>query len=128
LKPDSREQFREAAATLRPSEDKMNTKLYVGNLSFDTTENDLQDLFQQHGPVSEVNLITDRMSGRSRGFAFVTMATPEGAQAAVQALSGKELQGRALTVNEARPREDSAPTRGGGGGGGGGQRRQFSRR
>jgi|SRR5579862_1675612 len=104
----------------------MNTKLYVGNLSFDTTENDLQDLFNQHGPVSEVNLITDRMSGRSRGFAFVTMATPEGAQAAIAALAGKELQGRALTVNEARPREENAPPRGGGGGGG--QRRQFSRR
>jgi RNA recognition motif-containing protein len=103
----------------------MNTKLYVGNLSFDTTENDLQDLFQQHGPVSEVNLITDRMSGRSRGFAFVTMATPEGAQAAIQALAGKDLQGRALTVNEARPREENAPPRGGGGGG---QRRQYSRR
>jgi cold-inducible RNA-binding protein len=113
----------------------MNTKLYVGNLSFDTTENDLQDLFQQHGPVSEVNLITDRMSGRSRGFGFVTMATPEGAEAAIQALAGKEIQGRALTVNEARPREDRAPSggggggrSGGGGGGGGGQRRQFSRR
>jgi RNA recognition motif-containing protein len=112
----------------------MNTKLYVGNLSFDTTENDLQDLFQQHGPVSEVNLITDRMSGRSRGFAFVTMSTPEGAQAAIQALAGKEIGGRALTVNEARPREDRGPSdgggrsHGGGGGGGGGQRRQFSRR
>jgi cold-inducible RNA-binding protein len=113
----------------------MNTKLYVGNLSFDTTENDLQDLFQQHGPVSEVNLITDRMSGRSRGFGFVTMATPEGAEAAIAALAGKEIQGRALTVNEARPREDRAPgggggggRSGGGGGGGGGQRRQFSRR
>jgi len=114
----------------------MNTKLYVGNLSFDTTENDLQDLFQQHGPVSEVNLITDRMSGRSRGFGFVTMATPEGAEAAIQALAGKEIQGRALTVNEARPREDRAPSEGGGGGGrrfgggggGGGQRRQFQRR
>jgi len=103
----------------------MNTKLYVGNLSFDTTENDLQDLFQQNGPVSEVNLITDRMSGRSRGFAFVTMATPEGAQAAIQALAGKDVQGRALTVNEARPREENAPPRGGGGGG---QRRQYSRR
>ena len=113
----------------------MNTKLYVGNLSFDTTENDLQDLFQQHGPVSEVNLITDRMSGRSRGFGFVTMATPEGAEAAIAALAGKEIQGRALTVNEARPREDRAPGGGGGGGGGGrsgggggGQRRQFQRR
>jgi cold-inducible RNA-binding protein len=103
----------------------MNTKLYVGNLSFDTSENDLQDLFSQHGPVSEVNLITDRMSGRSRGFAFVTMATPEGAQAAIDALAGKEVQGRALTVNEARPREENAPPRGGGGGG---QRRQYSRR
>ena len=109
----------------------MNTKLYVGNLSFDTTENDLQDLFAAYGPVSEVNLITDRMSGRSRGFGFVTMGTPEGAQAAIQALAGKEVGGRALTVNEARPREDRAPGEGGGrghGGGGGGQRRQFSRR
>ncbi|HEY3856571.1 MAG TPA: RNA-binding protein [Verrucomicrobiae bacterium] len=111
----------------------MNTKLYVGNLSFDTTENDLQDLFGQHGPVSEVNLITDRMSGRSRGFGFVTMATPEGAEAAIQALAGKEIQGRALTVNEARPREDRPPGGGGGGGrqgggGGGGQRRSFQRR
>jgi cold-inducible RNA-binding protein len=114
----------------------MNTKLYVGNLSFDTTENDLQDLFGQHGPVSEVNLITDRMSGRSRGFAFVTMGTPEAAQAAVAALAGKEVQGRALTVNEARPREDHGPAGGGGGrrnggggggGGAGGGRRQFSR-
>jgi len=113
----------------------MNTKLYVGNLSFDTTENDLQDLFSQHGPVSEVNLITDRMSGRSRGFAFVTMGTPEAAQAAITALSGKDIQGRALTVNEARPREEhgggggggGGGRRSGGGGGGGGGRRQFSR-
>jgi|SRR5277367_3349372 len=104
----------------------MNTKLYVGNLSFDTTENDLQDLFAAHGPVSEVNLITDRMSGRSRGFAFVTMGTPEAAQSAIQALGGKEIGGRALTVNEARPREDRGPSEGGRGGGGG-QRRQYSR-
>src|SRR5580658_7991321 len=114
----------------------MNTKLYVGNLSFDTTENDLQDLFAQHGPVSEVNLITDRMTGRSRGFAFVTMGSPEAAQAAITALSGKEIQGRALTVNEARPREEhgggggggGGGRRDGGGGGGGGGRRQFTRR
>src|SRR5580658_9596003 len=116
----------------------MNTKLYVGNLSFDTTENDLQDLFAQHGPVSEVNLITDRMTGRSRGFAFVTMSTPEAAQAAITALSGKDIQGRALTVNEARPREEHGGggggggggrrNGGGGGGGGGGGRRQFTRR
>ena len=104
----------------------MNTKLYVGNLSFDTTENDLQDLFSPFGPVSEVNLISDRATGRSRGFGFVTMATPEGAQAAITGLAGKNIGGRNLTVNEARPREDRA----GGGGrraGGGGDRRQYSR-
>ena len=89
----------------------MNTKLYVGNLPFDVTENDLHDLFAGFGPVTEVNLIMDRASGRSRGFAFVTMATPEGAQAAVTGLASQEFKGRALTVNEARPREE----RGGGG-------------
>jgi cold-inducible RNA-binding protein len=94
----------------------MNTRLYVGNLSFDTTENDLQDLFEPFGPVSDINLITDRMSGRSRGFAFVTMGTPEAAQAAIQGMSGKDVGGRAITVNEARPKEE-----GGGGGGGGGR-------
>jgi len=96
----------------------MNTKLYVGNLSFDTTENDLQDMFAAFGPVTEVNLIMDRMSGRSRGFAFVTMATPEGAQAAITGLAGQNIKGRDLTVNEARPKEE-----GGRGGGGGGDRR-----
>jgi len=107
----------------------MNTKLYVGNLSFDTTENDIQDLFVQFGPVTEVNLIMDRMSGRSRGFAFVTMATPEGAQAAIAGLAGKSLKGRNLTVNEARPREERGGFGGGGGGGRdrGGGRRQSSR-
>ena len=84
----------------------MNNRLYVGNLSYDTTENDLQDLFSQHGPVTEVNLVQDRATGRPRGFAFVTMAAPEGAQAAIQALNGKDVGGRALTVNEARPREE----------------------
>ena len=93
----------------------MNTKLFVGNLSFDITENDLQDLFAAFGPVTEVNLMMDRATGRSRGFAFVTMATSEGAQAAIAGMSGKNVKGRDLTVNEARPRED----RGGGGGGGG---------
>jgi RNA recognition motif-containing protein len=92
----------------------MNTKLFVGNLSFDVTENDLQDLFVGFGPVNEVNLMTDRSTGRSRGFAFVTMATPEGAQAAIAGMAGKDFKGRALTVNEARPRPE-----GGGGGGGG---------
>ena len=105
----------------------MNTKLYVGNLSFDTTENDLQDLFATYGPVTEVNLITDRMSGRSRGFGFATMATPEGAQSAVQALSGKDWNGRPLTVNEARPREERAGGGGGFGSGDRGGRRQHSR-
>ena len=95
----------------------MNTKLFVGNLSFEVTENDLQDAFVAFGPVSEVNLMTDRSTGRSRGFAFVTMATPEGAQAAIQGMDGKDLKGRALTVNEARPREERS---GGGGGGRGG--------
>ena len=100
----------------------MNTKLFVGNLSFDVTENDLQDLFVAFGPVSEVNLMTDRSTGRSRGFAFVTMATPEGAQAAIQGMAGKDVKGRALTVNEARPREER-PGGGGGGRGGYGDRR-----
>ncbi len=98
----------------------MNTKLFVGNLSFDVTENDLQDLFVAFGPVNEVNLMTDRSTGRSRGFAFVTMATPEGAQAAIQGMAGKDVKGRALTVNEARPREERT---GGGGRGGYGDRR-----
>ena len=109
----------------------MNTKLYVGNLSFDTTENDLQDLFSPYGPVTEVNLISDRATGRSRGFGFVTMATPEGAQAAISALSGKNVGGRNLTVNEARPREEGGGRSGGGSrgrsGGQGGDRRQYSR-
>ena len=94
----------------------MSTKLYVGNLSYSTTENDLRDLFSQHGPVNEINLLMDRETGRPRGFGFVTMGTPEGAQAAIQALNGKDTGGRALTVNEARPREER-PSFGGGGGG-----------
>ena len=81
-------------------------KLYVGNLSFETTENDLQDLFEQHGKVGEVSLMMDRMTGKSRGFAFVTMNDDTEAKAALSALNGKEVGGRALNVNEARPRED----------------------
>ena len=99
----------------------MSTKLFVGNLSFDVVENDLQDLFSQNGPVNEVNVIMDKMTGRARGFAFVTMSTKEGADAAVAALNGKDWKGRALTVNEARPREERPA--GGGGGGGYGDRR-----
>jgi cold-inducible RNA-binding protein len=90
-------------------------KLYVGNLSFDTTENDLQDLFEQHGQVGEVSLMMDRMTGRSRGFAFVTMNDNAQATAAVAALNGKDLNGRTLNINEARPREER-PRSGGGGG------------
>lgn len=81
-------------------------KLYVGNLSFDTTENDLQDLFAQHGEVSDVALINDRATGRSRGFGFVTMPDSVSATAAMTALHGSDYQGRALTVNEARAREE----------------------
>ncbi len=81
-------------------------KLYVGNLSFESTENDLQDLFESHGTVDEVNLMMDRMTGRSRGFAFVTMNDNAQAEAAKNALNGRDLNGRALTVNEARPREE----------------------
>jgi cold-inducible RNA-binding protein len=80
-------------------------KLYVGNLSFETTENDLQDLFGQHGAVNEVNLMMDRITGKSRGFAFVTMNDDAQSKAAMGALNGHELNGRALKVNEARPRE-----------------------
>ncbi|MBU6400569.1 MAG: RNA-binding protein [Verrucomicrobia bacterium] len=106
----------------------MNTKLYVGNLSYDATENDLQDLFAAHGAVTSVDLIMDKATGRSRGFAFVTMETKEAADAAVQALNGKSVNGRPLTVNEARPREERPGRSFGGGGGRGGPRREFSRR
>ena len=81
-------------------------KLYVGNLAFETTENDLQDLFEPHGQVNEVSLMMDRMTGRSRGFAFVTMNNNAEAEAAMTALNGKELGGRTLTVNQARAREE----------------------
>jgi cold-inducible RNA-binding protein len=92
----------------------------VGNLSYNTTENQLQDLFGAHGPVTSVDLIMDKFSGRPRGFGFVTMETKEAAEAAVQALNGKNVDGRDLTVNEARPREDRPARSGGGGGYGGG--------
>jgi RNA recognition motif-containing protein len=95
----------------------MSIKLFVGNLSFNATQEQLQDLFAAHGTVTEVDVIKDKFSGRPRGFAFVSMETKEAADAAVQALNGKEIDGRALTVNEARPREDRPPRSGGGGGG-----------
>ncbi|MBA2271307.1 MAG: RNA-binding protein [Verrucomicrobiota bacterium] len=81
-------------------------KLYIGNLSFETTENDLQDMFEQHGKVMDVALMMDRTTGRSRGFAFVTMNDATEGNAAMNAFNGKEVQGRTLTVNEARPREE----------------------
>jgi|SRR5437667_1887364 RNA recognition motif-containing protein len=95
----------------------MSTKLFVGNLSFNTTENDLQDAFAAHGTVVEANLMMDRMTGKPRGFGFITMSTPEEAQKAIDSLNGTELDGRALTVNIARPREERP--------GGGGGRREF---
>ncbi|MCU0788625.1 MAG: RNA-binding protein [Verrucomicrobia bacterium] len=101
----------------------MNNKLFVGNLSFQTTENELQDAFAAHGTVMEANLMVDRMTGRPRGFGFVTMSTPEEAQKAIDALNGSQVGGRAITVNIARPREDRPP--GGGGGGGRGPRRDY---
>ena len=96
----------------------MSNKLYVGNLSFEVTENDLNDAFAAHGSVTEASLMMDRTTGRSRGFGFVTMSTDEEAQKAIAAMNGTELKGRALTVNVARPREERA---GGGGYRGGGR-------
>ena len=100
----------------------MGTKLYVGNLSFNTTETDLQDLFAQAGAVQDVMLMQDKFTGKSRGFAFVTMATEQEAQNAITQFNGKTVEGRALTVNEARPRE-ARPQGGGGGGDRGGRGR-----
>jgi RNA recognition motif-containing protein len=104
----------------------MSNKLFVGNISFNTTENDLQDAFAAHGTVLEANLMMDRATGRARGFGFVTMSTPEEAQKAMTALNGATIDGRNLTVNIARPREEGGGGGGrrpGGGGGGGGHRR-----
>ncbi|MDQ3648956.1 MAG: RNA-binding protein [Acidobacteriota bacterium] len=97
----------------------MSMKLYVGNLSFQTSGEDLQQLFGQAGTVESASVVEDRETGRSRGFGFVEMSTNEEGQAAIQQFNGKEVNGRSLTVNEARPREDRGGNRGGGGGGGG---------
>lgn len=97
----------------------MNNKLFVGNLSFQTTENDLQDAFAAFGSVTEANLMVDRATNRSRGFAFVTMSSEAEAQAAISGLNGKDLGGRSVTVSIARPREERPA------GGGGGGRREF---
>jgi len=109
----------------------MANKLFVGNLAFTTTENDLHDHFAQAGTIIAVNVMQDRMTGRSRGFAFVEMASQEEANKAIEMFHQKEFQGRPLTVNEARPREERPPGGGGGGyrgGGGGGYRGGDDRR
>ncbi len=85
----------------------MNQKLYVGNLSYDTTDQELQELFAQHGTVQSANVVTDRDTGRSRGFGFVEMGSGEEAQQAIEALNESDFQGRKLVVNEARPKEKS---------------------
>jgi len=99
----------------------MGKRLYVGNLSYDVSSSDLEQMLGQHGTVESAEVVSDRMSGRSKGFGFVEMGTDDEAQAAITALNGQEHGGRALTVNEARPREQ----RGGGGGGGGGGRGRY---
>ena len=99
----------------------MSTKLYVGNLAFQTTSEELQELFAQVGTVESASVVEDRDTGRSRGFGFVEMSTKEEAASAIQQLNGKEVAGRALTINEAKPREN----RGGGGRGFGGNRGGF---
>jgi RNA recognition motif-containing protein len=97
----------------------MSTKLYVGNLSFNTSTQDLETMFAEVGTVQSANLIEDRETGRSRGFGFVEMSSKEEAQAAIAAFDGKEIDGRNLKVNEAKPREDRGGNGGGGGYGGG---------
>ena len=98
----------------------MDAKMYVGNLSYDVTQEELQALFEAHGAVSDVFIVKDRESGRPRGFAFVTMETKESMDAAIEALNGADFMGRNLAINEARPREER-PSGGGGYGGGGGR-------
>ena len=97
----------------------MGKKLYVGNLSYSLGDSELQQIFQAHGSVQSAQVIMDRDTGRSKGFGFVEMGSDQEAQAAISALNGKEIEGRALTVNEARPKTEGGGGRGGGGGGGG---------
>ena len=97
----------------------MSNKLFVGNLSFNTTENDLNDAFAAFGTVTETNLMMDRTTGRPRGFGFVTMGSADEAQKAIEGMNGRDMDGRALTVNVAKPREERS------GGGGGGGRREY---
>lgn len=99
----------------------MNTKMYVGNLPFSVMENDLRDLFSDYGTVTDLFLPMDQMSGRPRGFAFITMDTAMAMNEAIRGLNGKEMGGRALNISEARPKEERPAYSGGGGGGGGGR-------
>jgi len=101
----------------------MGKNIYIGNLSYDTTQDQLQSLFEAHGEVTSVNVITDRDTGRPRGFAFVEMATEQASSAAIAALNGQEVDGRALTVNEAKPRAPRGGGRYDGGSRGGGRDR-----
>jgi RNA recognition motif-containing protein len=109
----------------------MSNKLFVGNLSFNTTESELNTAFGAHGTITETNLMMDRETGRPRGFGFITMSSAEEAQKAIEALNGSQLDGRALTVNVAKPREERAPggggrrEYGGSGGGSGGRRDRY---
>ncbi len=103
----------------------MSSKLYVGNMSFKTSEDELRSAFGQFGNVTDVYVAMDKMTGRPRGFAFVTFSSPEEAKIAAEKLNGADLGGRALTVNEARPKEEGAGRSFGGGGGGGGGGRGF---
>lgn len=118
LRPGGREQFGNRQSLLTSYHE---YEVVCGEPSLDATENDLQDVFAAFGPVTEVNLIMDRATGRSRGFGFVSMATPEAAQAAITGMASKDFKGRTLTVNEARPREERS-------GGGGGDRGRGPRR
>jgi RNA recognition motif-containing protein len=118
------------AAVSRTVKRYMSSKLFVGNLSFNTTESDLSAAFAAFGTVTETNLMKDRETGRPRGFGFITMSSDEEAQKAIEGLNGKDMDGRALTVNVAKPREERAPGGGGGGrrdygGGGGGGRGRY---
>jgi cold-inducible RNA-binding protein len=123
------DRFRLPACFIKVRGKSRSVRLYVGNLPFSVSESEVEDMFRQIGVVESTNLVTDRDTGRSRGFAFVEMDSREAAEAAIAELNGREIDGRALTVNEARPRENRAP-RGGGrgfGGGGGGRGGGFNR-
>ena len=109
-----------AAGRRRSTREGKELRIYVGNFGFDTTEQEIRGAFEAHGEVQEVSIVVDRDTGRSKGFAFIEMPTGTEAQAAIGALNGKEFSGRAITVNEARPRQERSFGGGGGGGGGGG--------